>query len=98
MRGHASPDGRSVSLQIAAEGGACADVGLATEDLQPLTSMLLLLSHNAAVLGGGPRDPDLSQVVPIPLRSISVGEHGRGERLLLLEVGGTLLGFEMTRE
>ena len=95
VSGDTSPDGRTVFLKVATGPGAPLDLALEVGDVQKLVTLLLVLASDAAILANSPRASRDARVLPIPLRTISVGDCGEGGTLLMVEVGTTSMAFAL---
>src|SRR5215471_17804564 len=95
VSGDTSSDGRTVFLKVATKAGAPFDLALEVADVQKLVTLLLVLANDAAILADSPRASHDACVVPIPLRTISVGDCGDGGTLLMVEVGTASMAFAL---
>jgi len=95
VSGDTSPDGRTVFLKVATGSGVPFDLALEVGDVQKLVTLLLVLASDAAILANSPRASRDARVLPIPLRTISVGDCGEGGTLLMVEVGTTSMAFAL---
>jgi len=98
VSGQVAADGRSILLRVETAEDDPIDLALGTADMQYLTTLLLLLGDKAVNLVDAPPRPQQLQMIPIPLRSLSLAESEKGETLLVLEVGGSALAVALPPE
>jgi hypothetical protein len=98
VSGQVAADGRSILLRVETAEDDPIDLALGTADMQYLTTLLLLLGDKAVKLVDAPPRPQQLQMIPIPLRSLSLAESEEGETLLVLEVGGSALAVALPPE
>ena len=98
VSGQVAADGESVVLRVETADDKIIDLAVTMPDLQYLTTLLLLLSDKAAKLADAAPGPRQLQMIPIPLRSLSLAESEDGETLLVLEVGGSTLAVALPPE
>lgn len=98
VSGQVAADGRTIMLRVETAEDDLIDLAVDTVDVQFLTTLLLLLGDKAVKLVDAPPRPQQLQMIPIPLRSLSLAESEEGETLLLLEVGGSALAVALPPE
>jgi hypothetical protein len=98
ISGQVAADGESVVLRVETSEDKLIDLAVTMPDLQYLTTLLLLLSDKAAKLADAPPGPRQLQMIPVPLRSLSLAESEDGQTLLVLEVGGSTLAVALPPE
>jgi len=98
VSGQVAADGQCVVLRVETAEDKLIDLAVTMPDLQYLTTLLLLLSDKAAKLADAAPGARQLQMIPIPLRSLSLAESEDGETLLVLEVGGSTLAVALPPE
>jgi hypothetical protein len=98
VSGQVAADGQSVVLRVETAEDKPIELAVAMPDLQYLTTLLLLLSDKAVKLAKVSPAPRQLQMIPVPLRSLSLAESEDGETLLVLEVGGSALAVALPPE
>jgi len=95
VSGQVEANGQSVVLRIETAEDKPIELAVAMPDVQYLTTLLLLLSDKAVKLANTPPARRPLQMIPVPLRSLSLAESEDGETLLVLEVGGSALAVAL---
>jgi hypothetical protein len=98
VSGQVAADGQSVVLRVETAEDKPIELAVAMPDLQYLTTLLLLLGDKAVKLAKASPAPRQLQMIPVPLRSLSLAESEDGETLLVLEVGGSALAVALPPE
>lgn len=98
VSGQVAADGRSILLQVETAADDLIELAVGTADMENLMALLLLLGDKAVKLVDAPPRPRQLQMIPIPLRSLSLAESEEGETLLVLEVGGSALAVALPPE
>jgi len=92
--GDVAPGGEAIGLQIERSEQGPVDLCIRTEDVKYLVSLLLNLGFEAKRRQAPPRvDAPPTEVIPLPLDAINVGQGDGDQPFLLLEVGITSLMF-----
>lgn len=97
VTGDVTSDGRSILLRVRTERGGPVDLSLATVDLQPLVTLLLVLGGKAAVNGRFAAFSETFQAQPLPLHGVSLGIEEDDQGVLTVEVGAAVLSFSLPR-
>jgi hypothetical protein len=94
VSGDLEANGHGIQLRIEVDAAPePIDLPLATGDLAHLVSLLLLLGAKVPQRSPQRGLRDTVEVLPLPLRGASLGTSHNGEKLLLFDVGGTVLAF-----
>lgn len=98
ISGQVAADGLTILLRVETADDELIDLAVGTADMQYLTTLLLLLGDRAVKRVDAPPRPQQLQMIPVPLRSLSLAESKDGETLLVLEVGGSALAVALPPE
>jgi hypothetical protein len=96
VSGELDPSGHNIQLRIEVDAASDPiDLRLPTGDLAHLVSLLLLLGTKVPRRSLRHGLPDTVEALPLPLRGASLGTSDDGEKLLLFDVGATVLAFSL---
>jgi hypothetical protein len=96
--GDVAPNGEAIGLQIERSELGPVDLCLRIQDVKYLVNMLLNLGCEARPrqAAGGGNDAPPTEVIPLPLDAINVGQSDDDQTFLLLEVGIASLMFMLS--
>ncbi|MCJ2137428.1 hypothetical protein MKK69_25870 [Methylobacterium sp. J-026] len=98
VSGEASSDGRRVRLQIVVDDDEVNEIVLARDDVQPIVALLITLGRQALSLSGSDQEPCVTTTRPFPVDLITLGGDGRGDPVLVFNVGATALAFNFAHD
>ena len=98
VSGDVTSDGGRIVLRIETAEAEPIDLTVATDDIQHLVTLLLLLADKSAAITRPLPVPADLEAIPVPLRGLSLAESEDGQILLALQIGGTTIAVSLPAE